>query len=175
LGGRTAARAVFSEVADMLSRQKAYQFLGARNLAVMSTVTESGEPEAALINYAVTRDLELIFETLQTSRKYANLCRSPKAALVMGFAGECETCQYEGIVDRPDEYLMQPLLETYFAARPEGLEHRGWPNLIYLRIRPTWIRISNYSRNWKVEELDLRNRADELRTHTLLPLPERVD
>jgi|SRR5579864_6463561 len=141
----------------MLSQQKAYQFLSARNLAVISSVTGNAEPEAALINYGVTKDLALIFETLQTSRKHANLLRSPRAAFVMGFEGGCETCQYEGVVDRPDEYELQPLLETYFAARPEGLEHRGWPDLIYLRARPTWIRISNYSRNWSVEELDLRS------------------
>lgn len=140
----------------MLSRQKAYQFLSARNLAVISSVTENAEPEAALINYGVTKDLELIFETLQTSRKYVNLLRSPRAAFVMGFEGDCETCQYEGVVDKPDEYELQPLLETYFAARPDALEHRGWPDLIYLRARPAWIRISNYSRNWNVEELDLR-------------------
>ena len=141
----------------MLSRQKAYQFLSARNLAVISSAAENAEPEAALINYGVTKDLELIFETLQTSRKYLNLLRNPRAAFVMGFEGDCETCQYEGVVDKPDEYELQPLLEIYFAARPDALEHRGWPDLIYLRARPTWIRISNYSRNWNVEELDLRS------------------
>jgi len=144
------------EMTAMLDPQRAYEFLTRGNLAVMSTVSENGEPEAALINYGVTRELELIFETLQTSRKYENLRFNPHAALVMGFENECETCQYEGIVDRPDEYELPPLLETYFAARPDALAHRGWPDLIYLRIRPCWLRISNYSLHWRVEEIDLR-------------------
>ena len=139
----------------MLTRRRVFQFLGKRNLAVISTVSERGEPEAALINYGVTSDLELIFETLRTSRKYANLYRNPRAALVMGFEGECETCQYEGIVDSPDERALKPLLDTYFHARPEALGHRDWPDLVYLRVRPIWIRMSNYGRDWDVEELSL--------------------
>ena len=160
--------------ASALSPQRAFAFLSGQGLAVISTVSKRGDPEAALINYAVTNDLELIFETLQTSRKYANLVHNPRAALVIGGEdggrGFYETCQYEGIVDRPDEFALEPYLETYFAARPEGREHRGWPDLVYLRIRPTWIRISNYSRDWKVEELDWRDRASQIRLSGL-PFP----
>jgi len=161
-------------IAAPLSPQKAFSFLSGQGLAVMSTVSPHAEPEAALINYGVTNDLELIFETLQTSRKYANLARNPRTALVIngenGSEGTWETCQYEGIVDRPDEFALEPYLDIYFAARPEGRQHRGWPDLVYLRIRPTWIRVSNYSRNWKVEELDWRDRARRMRT-SALPFP----
>lgn len=140
-----------------LTSERIYEFLSGRNLAVISTVSTPGLPEAALINYGVTRDLELVLATLQTSRKFANLLLNSHAALVMGWEKECETCQYEGIVDRPDELALPALLETYFAARPEGLSHRGWPDLTYLRVRPRWIRLSKYDGfSWAAEELAFR-------------------
>lgn len=135
-----------------LSPERAYEFLSRGNAAVISTVSECGRPEAALINYGVTHDLSLIFETLATSRKSANLMRNPYTALVIGFDDTRGTCQYEGIVDRPEEDVLPELLEDYFSAHPNGLAHRGWPGLIYLRVTPTWIRISNYRERWKIEE-----------------------
>lgn len=145
----------------MLTRRQVYDFLNRSNLAVISTVAETNLPEAALINYGVTRDLELVFETLQTSRKCANIARNPHVALVMGFSGECISCQYEGVVDKPDARDLRSLLPIYFKARPEGLGHRDWPGLIYLRVRPRWIRISSYGPglNWNVDEWRCRGEA----------------
>jgi len=151
-----------------LSTAEAYDFLARHRLAVMSTVSEHGVPEAALINYGVTKDLEIIFETLQTSRKFRNLCSNPKVAMVMGWGRECLTCQYEGVVGLPSENALPSLLEIYFAARPEGRGHRGWPDLVYLCAKPTWVRLSNYDlMNWNIKELDLRGAG----TVRLLPLP----
>ena len=153
-----------------LSKTEAYDFLKRQNLGVISTISEHAAPEAALINYGVTEDLELIFETLQTSRKYRNLYRNPKMAMVMGVGKDCLTCQYEGAVSWPSEAALPGLLDLYFAARPEGLQHRGWPDLVYLQVRPTWIRISNYDLlNWQVRELDLRDAAAD--PEAIAPLP----
>ena len=111
-------------------------------------------PEGALINYGVTEGLELVFETLRTSRKYRNLQSNPHAAFVMGWQNECLSCQYDGVVDELSERGAESLLDIYFAARPEGLGHRDWPNLTYLRARPRWVRISNYNLTaWNVEEI----------------------
>lgn len=157
-----------------LSMVEAYDFLRQQNLGVISTVSEEGIPEAAFINYGVTEHLELILETLQTSRKYKNLYRNPNVAMaiVTELGKECHTCQYEGIVSWPTEAALPGLLDIYFAARPEGLLHRGWPHLVYLQIRPTWIRISNYDLlNWKVRELDLRGSAIEIDPIALISLP----
>lgn len=140
----------------MLSKTEAFDFLRRQNLGVISTISEQGRPEAALINYGVTKDLELIFETLQTSRKYRNIFGNPAVAMVIGFGKECLTCQYEGIACWPSEAALPELLDVYFAARPEGLLHRGWPGLAYIQVRPTWIRLSNYDLlDWKVREIAL--------------------
>jgi uncharacterized pyridoxamine 5'-phosphate oxidase family protein len=140
-----------------LSVERAHEFLVRANRAVISTVSARGKPEAALVNYGVTQELELIFETLQTSRKYTNLLRNPSAAFVMAF--DHETVQYEGIVDRPKRSDLEPLLDDYFAAYPDGLGHRGWPGLVYMRVRPLWVRVSHYDSSWKVEEMTFQDRA----------------
>lgn len=158
-----------------LSRAEAYDFLRRQNLGVISTVSEQGIPEAALVNYGVTESLELILETLQSSRKYKNLYRNPHAALAMGLGKECLTCQYEGVVRWPSDATLPGLLDVYFTARPEGLLHRGWPDLVYVVVKPSWIRISNYDlMNWNVRELDLRAspiETDQTVASTPLPPP----
>jgi len=134
-----------------LSKKDAYEFLKDTALGAISTISRDGRPEGALINIAVTPGLELIFETIQTTRKCVNLRRDPRAAIVAWRSDE--TLQYEGLADEPDRYAREPLLETYFAAQPEALGHCGWPGLTYFRVRPRWIRLSRYGTSFSVREL----------------------
>ena len=152
-----------------LPAAEAYEFLKRQNIGVISTVSEQGVPEAALVNYGVTESLELILETLQTSRKFRNLHHNPQMAMVMGVGKDCLTCQYEGIAGWPAQAALPGLLDIYFAARPEALQHRGWPDLVYLHVRPVWIRISNYDlMHWNVKELRLNGPAARAAS---IPLP----
>ena len=136
---------------EKAKRLELYGFLTAARYGVLSTVSRDGAPEAALVGFAPTQDLELIFETINTTRKYANMQRNPRVAAVIGWEGE-KTLQYEGIADEPDEYAVAELKKIYFALLPENRGHDGWPGLTYMRIRPLWIRLSNYGRPWSVEE-----------------------
>jgi len=83
-------------------------FIRARKLGVVSSVSASGAPEAALVNLAVTDELALIFCALQDTRKCTNLRRDPRIAVVIGWDDD-KTLQYEGIADEP----MNPELETF--------------------------------------------------------------
>ena len=58
-----------------------YAFLRGHRLAVISSVSPAAAPQAALIGIAVTEALDIIFDTLSTSRKYANLRADPRVAL----------------------------------------------------------------------------------------------
>jgi hypothetical protein len=138
-----------------LSRKDAYDFLSTARLAALSTISGDGKPESALVNVAVTPELELIFETIQTTRKCVNLRRDPRVAFVCWHGDE--TLQYEGIADEPDAYALQSLLDIFFAACPDALAHRDWPGLTYFRVRPRWIRLSRYGASWSVKELSLAN------------------
>ena len=144
----------------MFSKQKAYEFIRAHRFAVISTINEDGTPEAALIGIAITPKFELIFDTINVTRKCLNLRRDPHAAFVIGWSGDflqhCggyETLQYQGLADELKEPDLDQLLEVYLATHPEGLRRQGWPGLTYFRVRPLWLRVSNYYRPQHVEEI----------------------
>jgi len=127
-------------------------FVRARGLGVVSTVSPQGAPEAALVNLAVSDELELVFYALETTRKAANLRREPRLAAVIGWDGP-ETLQYEGIADEPREPELDALKQLYAQARPDAALQMAWPGLTWFRVRPAWIRFSNYGKGWSVEEM----------------------
>ena len=136
---------------DKAKRTELYGFMTTFRYGVLSTVAKSGAPEAALVGLAATPELELIFETLNTTRKYENIQRNSRVAAVICWGDE-RTLQYEGIADEPDEFAVEAFKKVYFAILPENKSHDGWPGLTYMRIRPSWIRLSNYGTPWSVEE-----------------------
>ncbi len=100
-----------------------YQFMRSERLGVLATVSEEARPEAALMGYAVTPQLEIIFDTVKTSRKYPNLKKNPQVAWVIGCATEV-TVQYEGVAEELDGEELAKFKKTYFAAFPEGPDAR---------------------------------------------------
>jgi general stress protein 26 len=136
---------------DAEKRKKIYDFLKPHRFGVLSSVSADGTPEAALVGLAVTSDLDFIFETLVTTRKHENLTRDPRIALVIGWSGE-KTAQCEGIAEIRDDAGVDDLKRTYYLERPENRSHEGWPGLTYIRVRPRWIRLSDYNFPWSVEE-----------------------
>ena len=39
---------------------------------------------------------------------------------------------------------LRRLQAAYFAVFPDGPARQAWPGLIYVRVRPTWIRFSDF-------------------------------
>lgn len=60
--------------------KEVHEIMNKERLAVLSTVTDSGQPQAALMGMAVTPPLEIIFDTVKSSRKYPNLKKNPRVA-----------------------------------------------------------------------------------------------
>lgn len=132
-------------------RKTLHDFIARQRYAVVSTVSERQRPEAALVGVAVTPDLELVFETTDATRKFANLKRNPHLAAVLG--EDQQTLQYEGIVDEPVGREREALLKIFFEAWPDLRAHQDWPGLTYFRVKPTWIRFSSYYRPRHVDEI----------------------
>jgi general stress protein 26 len=124
------------------------KFLRSYRMAVQASVSSKGVPQAAVVGFVVSDDFEFLFDTLESTRKVANLRRSAKAALVVGGLadGDERTAQIEGLADEPRGAELERLKELYFARFPDGRERQKWPGLVYLRIRPTWIRYSDFGR-----------------------------
>jgi hypothetical protein len=112
-------------------------------LGVLGYISAQGAPQSALVGIAVTPDLEVIFDTVASSRKYGNLLANPAASLVIGWAGEV-TVQYEGRAFQPVGAELSRYQQIYFEAYPDGPDRLSWPGIAYFVVRPKWIRYSDY-------------------------------
>jgi pyridoxamine 5'-phosphate oxidase-like protein len=108
-----------------------------------------------VVGYGVSDDLEIVFDTLGTTRKMANLRRDPRVALVVGWDEE-QTVQIEGIADEPNGAELERLKLVYFAVYPDGPTRETWKDITYVRVRPTWARYSNFRPGGGVVELGER-------------------
>jgi uncharacterized protein YhbP (UPF0306 family) len=122
-------------------------FMRRHRLAVQASVSANESPQAAVVGYAVTDRFEIVFDTLDSTRKAQNLRKNPKVALVIGgmSEGEERTVQYEGVADQPSGEELKRLKKVYYEAYPDGPSRLSWTGLIYVRVKPTWIRYSDFS------------------------------
>jgi hypothetical protein len=127
-------------------RAELFDFLRGHRLAVQASLGPSGAPQAAVVGIAVSDRLEIVFDTVTASRKYQNLSRDPRVALVIGWDEE-KTAQLEGEVDFPTDSELDRVREIYFAAHPDGRDRLSWPGIVHVRLRPTWIRLSDFNQD----------------------------
>jgi pyridoxine/pyridoxamine 5'-phosphate oxidase len=127
-----------------VNRKDLIEFMRAQKWAVEASVSPEGTPQAAVIGVAVTDSLELVFDTVGTTRKAANLRANPRVAFVIGW-DDGKTVQYEGVADEPTGEELARLKQAYFAKFPDGVEREGWEGITYFRARPTWLRFSDFT------------------------------
>jgi general stress protein 26 len=123
-----------------------YQFIAQNKLGVLGTVAHCGTPQSALVGIAVTPDLEIIFDTVKSSRKYPNLIARPTCCFTIGWTGE-ETVQYEGRAEELKGPELERYQKVYFKAWPDCQAHLSWPGIVYFVVKPTWIRYSDFDDN----------------------------
>lgn len=118
-------------------------------LAVQTSVSGEGVPQAAVVGVAVGEGFELVFDTLQSTRKAVNLRQNPRIAFVFGGwgAGQEQTVQYEGVADQPSGAQLERVREPYFSVYPDGRDRLSWPGLIHIRVRPRWLRYSDFTQS----------------------------
>jgi general stress protein 26 len=121
-------------------------FMRTHRVAVQASVSETAAPQAAVVGIAITDRFEIVFDTLGSSRKAHNLRTNPSIALVMGglMPGDERTVQYEGTADEPQGEERDRLTAVYYAVYPDGRDRLSWPGLTYVRVRPRWIRYSDF-------------------------------
>ena len=130
----------------MVTRAALLAFLRAHSLATQASVSAVRGVQAAVVGIAVTDDFELVFDTLATTRKAENIARDSRVAFVIGgtLAGEERTVQYEGVADRLTGAELSRFQEIYLEVFPDGRDRLAWPGLIYVRVKPRWLRYSDY-------------------------------
>jgi hypothetical protein len=134
-----------------MDRIALHSFMVRHRYGVVSSISGDGTPQSALVGIAISPDLEIIFDTVKSSRKYPNLIARPNCSFVVGWAGE-QTVQFEGIASEPNGPDLKRYQEIYFAVWPEGRAHLNWPDIAYFVVRPRWIRYSDYDQTPPVIE-----------------------
>jgi hypothetical protein len=130
-----------------LSDSELLAYMRCHKLAVVGSLGTDGAPQAALVGIAVTDDLQVVFDTVSTSRKHQNLLRDSRACVTFSGPGE-QTLQMEGnatpvsMTDSDDAVY----LSAYYQAWPDGQARAKWPKISYWRIAPRWVRYSDYDR-----------------------------
>ncbi len=129
-----------------MTKADIYEFIASQKLGVLGSLSSSGTPQSALVGIAVTPDLEIIFDTLESSRKFKNLTSNTRCSFVVGWTGEI-TVQYEGQAHQPEGASLARYQEVYFANWPDGPSRLSWPGITYFVVRPNWIRYSDFDQN----------------------------
>jgi hypothetical protein len=128
-------------------RRTLLAFLRSRPFAVVSTVTPEGRAQSATVGVTVSDAFEVVFDTLSSTRKFRNLAQNSSIAITFGGldAGSSRTVQLDGDAELIENFERSALVAIYIRAFPDGIERQTWPGLVYYRVRPRWLRDSDYA------------------------------
>jgi len=128
------------------SRAQVLEFIRSYSLGVQASVSPGRRPQAAVVGFVVTDAFELFFDTTESTRKATNLRVNAHVAFTIGGVGDGErTVQYEGVADEPSGGELARLQKLYFSSFPDGPQRLSWPGITYFRVRPTWLRFSDFA------------------------------
>jgi pyridoxine/pyridoxamine 5'-phosphate oxidase len=119
-------------------------FVNTVKLGVVATTGSAGEPQAALVGIAATDRGELVFDTSESARKYRNVQRTSRVAVVVGGWDEELTYQIEGAADVPEGDELARCQEAYFAQFPDGRGRAASRGIGYVRVIPGWARRADF-------------------------------
>jgi uncharacterized pyridoxamine 5'-phosphate oxidase family protein len=123
-------------------QENIFHFIHDKRLAVMATVHPDNSLEAAVIQFAVTENLEIIFNTFSTYRKYVNLQKNPAVALVFG-GEEKITVQYEGVARECFGNEREKVKTLFLQKYPKAGKWDNYPQTRWFVVTPKWIRYSD--------------------------------
>jgi len=133
-----------------MTRDEQIAFIRAQKWAVQASVAKDDKPQAAVIGIAVSDDFEIVFDTLGDTRKAQNLRSNPKIALVVGW-DEGKTLQIDGVADELAGEDLARMKKVYLEKFPDGKERESWPMITYFRVRPSWTRYSDFTKDGSPE------------------------
>src|SRR5678816_1334861 len=123
-----------------MNKEFLFDFISKHQHAVVSTVSATNQPEAAVVGIVVTPDLRIFFDTSNVSRKYKNILANPAMAVVLWV--DEQTVQLEGTTRIPSGHELEELQAIYFKAFPDGIQRKSWPDIAYVVMDTKWARYS---------------------------------
>ncbi|MEK7571497.1 MAG: pyridoxamine 5'-phosphate oxidase family protein [Patescibacteria group bacterium] len=135
-------------------------FLKQHTLATIATVNPKNlKPESALIAFAELENLEILFITLEGSRKYTNLLQNTQVAMVIGWDKHYwRTLQYEGLAVSVEPAAVAYYKELFSQKKdtPCTEVFLSNPDMKLFKITPTWIGYSDFTGK-KPQVIELKN------------------
>lgn len=137
------------------TREEIYSYLQFLTIGVLSTVSDTGKPYAAVIYFVVDHNLNFFFVTKTDTKKSQNLEKNNNAAITILDPNFPKTVQATGIV----EAVQEPDMHTYLLKRiSEANSKKGiyyWPpplsklnsqgDLILYKFQPDWLRFADFT------------------------------
>ena len=125
-------------------KTKILEFIKKQRLMVLSTI-DGTKSESAVVAFAQTNDLEIIFGTFSTYRKYKNLQTNKNVSLVIGWEEDGISVQYEGVAEEVTGEERDKCREIQLNKIPESKKFANLEQQRYFKISPKWIRYSDFS------------------------------
>lgn len=124
----------------------------------LATASLKGDPQVAIMAYAVDERGHILFSTDTGSRKYANAKENPQAAVAIGWQHDGVNFQIEGtlsfVMENDDGYLATQ--DLYYGQNPHLVAFKSLPNHAFIILKPTWIRVNDYTKQPReTHEFDL--------------------
>jgi len=136
-------------------KQKILKFVRKQKFAVLSTASNDGVPQAALMTFSENQNLELFFDTFCASRKAKNLHLNSKVAIVIGLHDPVSV-QYEGMAYKLKDEELRESQEIHVSKLPESEMFIHMEDSLFFKIIPRWIRYSDTSKQpWEIFEIEL--------------------
>src|SRR3989344_2861189 len=107
----------------------------------------------AVVDFAQTENLELIFHTLASTRKAQNIQINKNVAFVIGW-DENITVQYEGEVGEISDSELEQDKKLYLLKIPEAVKWINEDESKFFKVSPRWIRYSDLNLDpWEIFEV----------------------
>lgn len=134
---------------DDEQKRKILEVLRQNEFGVIAT-NGTQAPESAVVAVSETEDLEIIFGSFDHNRKNKNIKNNPNISIVIGWDKIIKkTLQIEGIAILT-EGEEREMAENIHCAKNKGSNvYRGNSKQEYFKVKPVWIRYSDFSVNPK--------------------------
>jgi len=129
-------------------KRKIFDFLRGLKIGVISSVTEKGTPQGAVVEFAETDNLEIIFNTFATYRKYENLKNNPAVSFTIGWDHDI-TVQYEGTARELEGEELAKCKDIFAHKIRDAAKWDAFPETRFFIVKPTWIRFNDLSSDHK--------------------------
>jgi hypothetical protein len=126
-------------------RRMVLDFLSAQRFAVVASIW-NGLPQAAVVAFTGGDSFELMFGTLDYTRKYRNLTADPRVALVIGW-DEAVTVQYEGTAVELTGDEREEWQQRHLRKHPGSSRYASIATQRYIKTIPRWIRYTDISQD----------------------------